>query len=440
MASAIIFILRDINHWAIKNVIRSIAESAKIHLLVYNISDELVDFCNLHKITFEVVYKKKWLLRLEHTLEAIVKIQNQVEHDRNRFISLNRGRKIKLKKKTGNHMIRIFPAWLMYFILARISSEYDKLIKSPYNLVIYISRFLPSLHLPLRFQHVGAKVYHWNYSWDHPFRSNLIPPTSDLYLVWNTALAEDLVEIHRISRNRIKVVGSAVVDYLVDKSLHSSGNIKEVIDFQNIKGKYLVYLFGTGYLPALEQEKELVRLISNILWNTRKDVVLIARPYPDSETGIDGYLDLENLPNVKVQKDIRIGSNMQTDEDMIVKRELLENSLGVINLYTTMAMEAAVLGKPVIQLAFIPESLSRLSTGDGIDVEFLMTGKHLTKYLYRSEFPNVVLNEDELRVIIRQVVNGDYNLNLLKYSDYLNSFCQPDKSKLSVEQIIDAIK
>ena len=184
-----------------------------------------------------------------------------------------------------------------------------------------------------------------NASWDHlTHRSKALDsPMLKLFLVWNHIQAEEAVNYHGISREKIKVVGAMHFD-----RLH---HMRTDFVRDDIREKYSVtsedkIIFLPAYSRRLGEREPAV--INHLLHHLKSidRIKIIIRPYPNDPDFYNRFSHVINHPRVSV---IDLNST-NDDEDFRVISELLYAADIVLTGCSTAAIEAMYYDTPVIHL------------------------------------------------------------------------------------------
>jgi hypothetical protein len=427
----LIVVFRDLNHWGHKQLITSLSIDYEIVLFYYYLDEDSKTLLE----EFGINYQKIKIDKLPKYAEILLSLITKPPRSESYNVHLKRNILRNYSKK--NHFLylfhRYFPKVLSVdqtsYLIGYLKTSFDFDIKriKP-DSILYISRFLPYYYHISRAKHLGVKINSWIYSWDNPFKDRFLPTYFDKYFVWNNEMQTDLIEIHGLSPKNICKVGSVNFDYLKNLNAYQDGNRTDFIELvRKNRRKYFVYMFGTGYDPAIFQEMEMVIHFSKIIYKIEPTVTLVVRPYPDNKFSTEIYSSLEKMPNIYVQKGLK-QLNSQNQQTIFEKIALLDNSLLNINALTTMGLEASFFKAPVIQIDYFPGHIntSKKRKFRVLDVDVLMQNKHIQNYLVSNEYPNVVKNDEELRNVIKDVVINKID-HLMDYSDMLQSFSNPFK-------------
>ncbi len=295
--------------------------------------------------------------------------------------------------------------------LYRGSNCYHKLL-ADYDVLVYSPVGVLDKRVVFEAKAAGLKIISWVYSWDNPIKDNEFLTGADAYLVWNEENREDLVHWHGILRDRIHITGAAQIDYLLGKPPKSP---------QSVKRRYVLYPCATGRDVFIAQEVDLILWLRKLIDKIDRTVELVVRPYPFRQGSKNYYRELEKADGISVayfgkwQRDRLIIDEQAENERYIQFRD----ALCMINLGSTIGIEAAFTNTPIIQLAFCDVA----SPSKKLALATVFKNEHL-KYLLNNRFPNVVNNAFELEKSLRHVLAGDIE-QYMSYSSALRRFADP---------------
>lgn len=192
---------------------------------------------------------------------------------------------------------------------------------------------------------VGIPVDAYVYSWDHACKHVTFSKRVDRWLVWHEGIADDLVELQGLPRERIPVVGATQLAYIHEYLRRPELRAPKRHD------RYVYYGCGVGFVDMAQQEAKLIGFLADTLRDVDPEVVLLVRPYPmlaDTEF----FQALRQKPNVEFDEDYRPGRNDRSlSRDAIFSRlNLQEHAAAFVHCGTTMGLEGAYFDCPVLFL------------------------------------------------------------------------------------------
>lgn len=181
----------------------------------------------------------------------------------------------------------------------------------------------------------------------------LVPP--DYLLVWGEQSVRHAVEYHGFAPERVFATGAPHLD------IYGPGIAAEPRDlFLSRRGidpaKRVILFAGTTISYWEDEPLQLRALADAVASGELKDCIVWYRPHP--RRAYRDVLALRDLPYVYVddqvirQKTTGAASYSTRLEDLLHYRSLLEASEGLITAFSTMIIEAALLGKPSLVVGF----------------------------------------------------------------------------------------
>ena len=183
-------------------------------------------------------------------------------------------------------------------------------------------------------------------SWDHLGRY-FIPMKPDKFLVWNEVLKNEAMDLQVYNYEDVKIAGIPHFDLYQDFSILMSRN-----DFFKKIGlsadKKLVF-YGSGG-SYFSDSVDIARML--ISWKERKKLVkdfnLVIKPYPQAIIDVGKFEKFSELDFVNLYKE----DNSSTISALINFINYLYHSDIIICVYSSIALEALALEKPIINVSF----------------------------------------------------------------------------------------
>jgi hypothetical protein len=422
----ILIYLRDLAPWGHKHIILTLSKIYNVKLILTHKPDNDLLTLIYETKTDIIIYKPNiWIRNLE---EFLIQFVNKIQTTNYKYgikrtiLSLKGLSRLKLNFSYW-FVPKILSSTLVSKILGLIPSEFDDIIKSASaDCFIFQAFLIPYHYLPARANRIGLKIYSLIYSWDNPFKYNFLPNYFTAYLIWNDSMREDLRLFHKINYNNQYIIGPMQFDYLKHELQYTvSGN--DTINFINKnKNNYALYLFSMAGTAA-KQEVQLFKHICDLITKIDPKLRILARPYPNTNNPIV-YDEIKELSYVFVDKSMNLGLK-QVDKDIYIKKLSISNAKYIINSGTTMALEASLFNKPVLQIAYLPKSIifSRRKANRPMDIDYICKNDHLKKYLFREDFPNVAFNDEQIKSLAYCLLKEDYK-NFISFTAYLRSLSE----------------
>ena len=178
------------------------------------------------------------------------------------------------------------------------------------------------------------------FSWDNLFAGDIVN-YAHKYYVGSEFFRKTLSYQHKINKNKIKIGKNFPFEYLKLKKN------------KKIYSNYIIYAFSHSSLEQnyFEEEVEILNKISQYVLNINKKIKIIARLYPYDQNKKN--YQFKNLKNVRIQnygKKIKTSknNNFVYENNLLDKKNFINNSICVINVFTTYGIESVLLNKPTI--------------------------------------------------------------------------------------------
>lgn len=301
-------------------------------------------------------------------------------------------------------------AWLY-----RGSNRFSCLLQSR-RVLVYNPVFVQDKRVIFEARAAGLRIVSWVYSWDNPLKDNEFFRDADAYLVWNEACRRDIMDLHGIPGDRIHIVGPPQMDYLLGRP--------ETAPLPPSR-RYVLYPCVNGKPVFVEQEIEWILTLRDLLDVIDPSVELVVRPYPfRRDIDHNPYARLERRTGIDVAYFGRIEAGRLVIDARVEQEryEQFRDALCMINMGSTIGLEAAFTRTPILQLGFcdVPAPSPDLALRRIFDNEHL-------KYLIDRRFPNVVDSREALEHALRDILGGHiapyraYAENLRDFVDPLNA-------------------
>lgn len=299
--------------------------------------------------------------------------------------------------------------------LYRRSQCYSELLGG-HDVLIYSPIGVRDKRIVFEAQVAGKHIISWVYSWDNPIKDNEFISDLSAYLVWNEDNREDLWHWHGIDPSIVHVVGAAQMDPLIAMSPHERATPSA--------HRYVLYPCATGRDIFMKQEVGLILWLRELLDQIDPQVELLVRPYPFRKMSEgNSYDELEGRPGIRLAyfgREIH-GQVVIDAADEQARLQQIQRAVCMLNLGSTIGLEAAYCDTPVIQLAFcdVPVEEGNLSLSSVFDNEHL-------RYLIDHDCPNVVMDKKQLEVALRDILGGNHDA-YRRYSAIMRRMSDPLK-------------
>ncbi|GEM_PF-4294327 len=296
--------------------------------------------------------------------------------------------------------------------LYRGSSQFEEMLNG-YDLLIYNPVSVQDKRILFEcLQHPSCRLITWVYSWDNPYKDHEWISDASAYLVWNEEGKTDLYELHGVEPDRVEISGAIQFEYLLHLDLTPAPD----------RERYLLFTCSIAQDEFISQEVDLIVNISELLLAVNPEVTLQVRPYPFRHADRLPYYDrLLNLKNVKLLKYGTINGTVRvsSSEDLVQKAVQLRDAEAVLNLGSTIGLEASFTSAPILQL--LPPA-----TGQRWDIREMLKNEHL-RFLIRKEMPNVLTTDEEMVTAFSDILSGQTE-EYMAYTRALQQMINPDRT------------
>jgi CDP-Glycerol:Poly(glycerophosphate) glycerophosphotransferase len=196
-------------------------------------------------------------------------------------------------------------------------------------------------------------------SWDNLSSKGVINPPPDRFLVWSDHMRLEAMSLHEISDDRIVETGAPLYDIFANADRFGSRH--ENLTRLNLDSNRRLILYGTSNAAHVPDEIEIVKRVAQWVQDDSLGVPcqLCVRLHPQAVSGPFKFLiePYRNLASkwVKIDFPLVRESTLLWDlptEDIEHLVRLLRDADVVINTASTLAIDAAVLDRPVISIAY----------------------------------------------------------------------------------------
>jgi hypothetical protein len=201
-------------------------------------------------------------------------------------------------------------------------------------------------------QHLGIPTALCVYSWDNLTNKGLVHDQLDLVTVWNDAMREEAISLHRIPSERVVVTGAAAYDHwFAWKPATTRDAFCRRVGL-DASAPFLLYLCSSKFiapdeLPFVRRWIAGMRAASSLL---QRAGVLI-RPHPQNVEPWR-HAELHDLANVAVWP--RSGGNPVDAATRADYYDSIHHSAAVVGINTSAQIESAIVGRGVHTL-LVPE-------------------------------------------------------------------------------------
>ena len=191
------------------------------------------------------------------------------------------------------------------------------------------------------------------HSWDVLTTEGRIVVPLDHYFVWNQVMKTELIKIHGIAEEQIRMTGIPQFDVYAEPI--SPVGKEEFLRQQGLDPGKPTVLFGTSAGGLTPEEPEiLARLVNALTLASSGKVQFLVRIHQQDDIGRYSSIDDGNVrfqvPGAQMKNldDWRL----MDDADLRLLRDTLAYSDVVVNTASTISIDAIALDKPVVNIAF----------------------------------------------------------------------------------------
>src|ERR1043166_950968 len=226
------------------------------------------------------------------------------------------------------------------------------------ELVIFTRLFGTNLHVIKEAQKRSIPVLCLVESWDNFVCKGPLSIVPDSMAVWNEGMVSEAQELHGFPRERVQVVGVPQFDLYTDRATFLER--KEFFQAHGLdpSKKLITYAASTeGFIP---NEPDICEIVYKTLNEERvgMPVQLMLRLHPITSPALrEEYVRrFSGRPNLVVQSPGRLSALHDgwdpSWSDMVNLASTIHYSSVIVNIASTMAIDAAVLDKPIVTIAF----------------------------------------------------------------------------------------
>lgn len=259
-----------------------------------------------------------------------------------------------------------------------------------------------SKHLIAEAKRNGVKTLSLVVSWDNLTSKGISAVKPDWAITWNQTMKEELVHYHDMQPEQVTVGGIAHFDdYFREPRWDSRAAF---LQRYNLSPGRKTLFYGTNTPGLFRHNKEFLELLLSAIAADRfcKPCQLLLRLHPafftKYKTGFDdAWRDFEALQEkygslLAISKPVTIDQEfgaLQPIEDQMNLSAILNHSDIMINMFSTLMLEACIFDLPVVNVGFYPFGATQF------DNSIIASFTHIKKVLAHNAM-RIAYNEDEL--------------------------------------------
>jgi hypothetical protein len=199
-------------------------------------------------------------------------------------------------------------------------------------------------------------------SWDNISTKNRMLFDYDGYIVWNEQGREELHDFYPQARRRpVYVVGAPQFDIFYQERFFQSR--EEFCSGQSLDPELPIVVYAIGSPNFLQESHGAVHFARRVADGHLGDVQLLVRPHPIHDNAEMRELFTHLGPRIRLQETPNAGKelNKRTQDELQILEwvNTFRHADVVINLSSTVTIDAAIFDKPIVNLDFDPQPGSR---------------------------------------------------------------------------------
>lgn len=205
---------------------------------------------------------------------------------------------------------------------------------------------------------LGIPTLAYILSWDNVTTKNRMVFDYDGYVVWSEQTKKELLKYYPSSESKpIFTVGAPQFDVFFQKKFYQTR--EEFCREQKLNPGLPIIVYALGSPNFLQEHHGAERLAERIVKGDLGKIQMLVRPHPIHDKGKLNRIFEKFAPRVRLQQtaETEKKSNERTqDEEKIVEWiNTFRHAAVVVNLSSTVSVDAAIFDKPVVNLDFDPQ-------------------------------------------------------------------------------------
>jgi hypothetical protein len=195
-------------------------------------------------------------------------------------------------------------------------------------------------------------------SWDNISTKNRMVYKYDAYIVWSQQMKRELLEFYPHAREvPVYVVGAPQFDVFFQRHFYLSRG--EFCAAQGLKPELPIIVYALGSPNFIREQYGALDMADRVWRGDLGNVQMLVRPHPIHDNREMAEAFKKYLPRVVLQQTAQPGEDLTSrsqDESQIVEWvNTLRHADVVVNLSSTVTIDAALFDRPVVNLDYDPE-------------------------------------------------------------------------------------
>jgi hypothetical protein len=195
-------------------------------------------------------------------------------------------------------------------------------------------------------------------SWDNITTKNRMLFKYDGYIVWSEQIKKELNEVYPYSKNQpVYVVGAPQYDIFKQSRFYQSR--EEFCDAQNLRADLPVIVYALGSPNFLKEHHGAIDFAKRVFRGEFGKAQMLVRPHPIHDNAELREVFCKFAPQVRLQQTPNAGrrltERLQDEEQIVEWVNTFRHADVVVNLSSTVTVDAAIFDRPVVNLDFDPQ-------------------------------------------------------------------------------------
>lgn len=195
-------------------------------------------------------------------------------------------------------------------------------------------------------------------SWDNVTTKNRMVFDYDGYIVWNEKVKGELLDFYPTARTKpVYVVGAPQFDVFYQDKFHQPREV--FCREQNLDPDLPIILYAIGSPNFLKEHHGAVHLAKEVAAGKLGKTQLLVRPHPIHDNAEMRRLFDRYKPFVQLQESVNAGKALtrrtQNTDQITEWVNTFKHADVVVNIVSTVTIDAAIFDKPVVNLDFDPQ-------------------------------------------------------------------------------------